>query len=115
AAEPASADGLTYLALIGVPPLAALALAAMTHRSRPGAALVVPILFGLAWADRRGLAGEGAALALSALSCVALGALLAAVTPPHWLAAGIVAMAVADTVLVVSDLLQKPNDALNAA
>ena len=41
--------------------------------------------------------------------------LLAAVTPPRWLAVGIVAMAVADTALVVSDLLQRPNDALNAA
>ena len=59
--------------------------------------------------------GDGAALALSAFSCVALGVLLAAVTPPRWLAAGIVAMAVADTALVVSDLLQRPNNALNAA
>ena len=41
--------------------------------------------------------------------------LLAAVTPPRWLAAGIVTMAVADTTLVVSDLLQQPNNALNAA
>jgi hypothetical protein len=40
---------------------------------------------------------------------------LAAVTPPRWLAAGIVAMALADTALVVSDLLQQPNNALNAA
>jgi hypothetical protein len=52
---------------------------------------------------------------LSALSCAALGVLLAAVTPPRWLAAGIVAMALADTALVVSDLLQQPNNALNAA
>ncbi len=52
---------------------------------------------------------------LTALSCAALGAMLAAVTPPRWLAAGIVAMAMADTVLVVFDLLQKPNNALNAA
>ena len=49
------------------------------------------------------------------LSCVSLGVLLAAVTPPRWLAGGIVAMAVADTTLVVSDLLQRPNNALNAA
>jgi hypothetical protein len=46
---------------------------------------------------------------------VALGVLLATVTPPRWLAAGIVAMAIADTTLVVSDLLQRPNNALNAA
>ncbi len=46
---------------------------------------------------------------------MALGVLLAAVTPPRWLAAGIVAMAIADTTLVVSELLQRPNNALNAA
>jgi hypothetical protein len=54
-------------------------------------------------------------LALSSLSVVALGVLLAAVTPPHWLTAGIVAMAAVDAAVVIADLLQKPNDALNAA
>ncbi|MCW3025208.1 MAG: hypothetical protein JWM29_640 [Solirubrobacterales bacterium] len=115
AAESASAQALTYLALVAVPLLAALALGWLVHGARPGAALVVAPLFVLAWVDRGGLAGEGAAVILTGLSCVALGALLAAVTPPRWLAAGIVAMAAADTALVVSDLLQRPNDALNAA
>ena len=115
AAERASAQGLTYLALGAVPILAALALGWLSHGARPARAALVLPLFALAWADRGGLAGEGAALILSALSCVALGVLLAAVTPPRWLAAGIVAMAVADTALVVSDLLQSPNNALNAA
>jgi len=115
AAEHSSAQGLTYLALCAVPVLAALALGWLAHGARPARALLVLPLFALAWADRGGLAGEGAALVLSALSCVALGVLLAAVTPPRWLAAGIVAMAVADTALVVSDLLQRPNNALNAA
>ena len=118
AAERASAQGLTYLALVAVPVLAALALGWLAwnaHPPRPARALLVPALFALAWVDRGGLAGETAALALSALSCVTLGVLLAAVTPPRWLAAGIVAMAVADTTLVVSDLLQRPNNALNAA
>ena len=82
---------------------------------RPLRALLVLPLFLLAWIDRGGLWGEGAALMLSALSCVTLAVLLAAVTPPRWLAAGIVAMAVADTALVVSELLQRPNNALNAA
>jgi hypothetical protein len=115
AAEHASAQGLTYLALGAVPVLAALALGWLTRSARPLRALLVLPLFALAWVDRGGLAGEGAALILSALSCAALGVLLAAVTPPRWLAAGIVTMAVADTALVVSDLLQRPNDALNAA
>jgi hypothetical protein len=115
AAEHASAQGLTYLALCAVPPLAALALGWLGRGARPARALLVLGLFALAWADRGGLAGDAAALILSALSCVTLAVLLAAVTPPRWLAAGIVAMAVADTTLVVSDLLRAPNNALNAA
>ena len=62
----------------------------------------------LAWVSRTSLAGEAAAALLSALSCVTLGVLLAAVTPPSWLKVGIVLMAAADTWLVVSDLLQSP-------
>jgi hypothetical protein len=114
-AEHASAQGLTYLALGAVPLLAAGALGWLTRGARPARALLVLPLFALAWADAGGLGGEAAALALSALSCVALGVLLAAVTPPRWLAAGIVAMALVDAGLVISNLLQRPNDALNAA
>jgi hypothetical protein len=121
AAESASAQALTYLALCAVPVLAALALGWLLWDARPPLArrvlraLLVAPLFALAWADRGGLAGEAAALVLSALSCAALGVLLARVTPPRWLAAGVVTMAIADTTLVVSDLLQRPNNALNAA
>jgi len=115
AAEHASAQGLTYLALVAVPLLAAVALGGVARGARPVLVLLVPALFALAWADRTHLPGQAAALVLSGLSCVALGALLAAVTPPRWLAAGIVTMALADTALVVSDLLQRPNSALNAA
>jgi hypothetical protein len=114
-AEQASAEGLTYLALVAVPPLAALALALLGRGAKPGLALLAGALFALAWADRGGLAGNGAATVLSGLSCVSLGVLLAAITPRRWLALGIVAMALVDTSLVVSDLLQSPNDALNAA
>jgi hypothetical protein len=115
AAESASAEALTYLALLAVPPLAALALGRLSRGATPVRAVLVLPLFALAWADRGGLAGETAAVLLSALSCVSLGTLLAAVTPPRWLALGIVAMAAADTALVVSDLLQRPNNALIAA
>jgi hypothetical protein len=114
-AERASAQGLTYLALGAVPLLAAGALGWLTPGARPARALLVLPLFALAWADAGALAGEAAALALSALSCVALGVLLAAVTPPRWLAAGIVAMALVDAALVIAEELQRPNDALNAA
>lgn len=110
-----TATGLTYLALVAVPPLAAVALGwAMRGATRRAALAVVP-LFLLAWFDRSGLAGQAAAAVLSALSCVTLGVLLAAVTPAAWLKVGIVLMAVADAWLVISDLLQAPNATLVAA
>jgi len=115
AAEHASAQGLTYLALLAVPPLAALALSSLAGRKRLPLALLVVPLFGLAWADRGGVAGEGAAVVLTALSCATLGALIAAVTPARWLAAGILVMAAADTALVASEELRRPNSALNGA
>lgn len=112
--QSASAHALTYLALVAVPLLAALALGALMHGARPSLILLAPVLFAMAWVDRSGVAGQAAAVVLSALSCVSLGVLLAAITPPRWLAAGIFAMAAADTALVLSHQLQKPNRALNA-
>ena len=110
-----TATGLTYLALVAVPLLAAAALGWAARGSRPILAMLAIPLFVMAWVWRTSLSGEAAAALLSALSCVTLGVLLAAVTPPSWLKAGIVLMAVADTWLVVSDLLQTPNATLIAA
>ncbi len=110
-----TATGLTWLALIAVPILAAAALGWASRGSRPWAALLAVPLFVVAWAARTSLAGEGAAALLAALSCVTLGVLLATVTPPGWLKFGILAMAAADSWLVLSDLLQAPNNALVAA
>lgn len=110
-----SAQVLTYVALFAVPVLAAAALACATPGARPLRALAVVPLFALAWADSGGLAGHVAALALTALSCVMLGALIACVTPPKALGLGIVAMAVADASLVIAEALQRPNNTLNAA
>jgi hypothetical protein len=110
-----TATGLTWLALVAVPILAAFALGwAMRGGRPPWAVLAIP-LFLLAWLDKSSLVGQGAGALLSALSCVTLGVLLGAVTPPSWLKAGIVLMAAADTWLVVSDLLQSPNAVLVAA
>jgi hypothetical protein len=110
-----TATGLTYLAVVAVPPLAAAALGWAMHGARPWLALAVAPLFALAWAIPSTLVGQGSAALLSALSCLTLGVLLAMVTPPSWLKAGIVLMACADTWLVVSDLLQGPNAALVGA
>lgn len=115
AAPGASATGLTYLALVAVPLLAAVGLGWLMRGARPVLALAVVPLFAVAWVDRAGLAGQGAAVVLSGLSCVALGVLIAAVTPARWLAVGIVLMACADAALVISELLQRPNEVLTAA
>jgi hypothetical protein len=109
------ADGLTYLALIAVPPLAALALGCLVRGARPLLAAGAVPLFALAWADRSGIAGEAAGLVLDALSCVALGVLLVAVTPRRLVKLAIIAMAAADAWLVISNLLAAPNNSLNAA
>ena len=111
---PELADALTYLALVAVPILAALALAWAMHGARIGLAVLPIPLFALAWAIPETLTGEAAALALSALACVALGTLIA-VVPIRWLRLGIYAMAIVDACLVTGDQLQSPNAVLNAA
>ena len=114
ALEPGLADGLTYLALVAVPLLAALALAMAVRGAQPLLAVLVVPLFVLAFGVG-GLTGQAAALALSALACVALGTLVASLVPPRWLRLAIYAMAAIDTCLVAADLLQNPNQILEAA
>lgn len=131
--SPSSADALTYIALVSVPPLAAYALATLTRVtenpsstgvfevSRGGglgwlaSVSVVAVLFVLAWVSSHSLVGEAAATALSGLACVTLGWLLVSGVPARWLRLGVYAMALIDTVYVSSDLLQGPNAVLNAA
>jgi hypothetical protein len=110
-----TADALTYLALIATPPLAAIALGYAARAGRPPLALLAAPLLALAWASQNSLAGEIATLALVAFGCVTLATLLAAVAPLTWLKAGLLLMAIADTILVADDVLQAPNAVLNAA
>ncbi len=110
-----AANWITYLALVAVPILAAVALGWASRWSWPWLAIAAAGLFVLAWRTPYSLAGEAAGALLSGLSCVTLGMLLAAVTPARWLKLGIIAMACADVWLVASDLLQAPNDELSAA
>jgi hypothetical protein len=115
ALEPGTADFFTYLALVATPLLAALALGHIIHGARPPWALAALPLLALAWAEKGSLAGDAAALALTALGCLTLGWLLAAVTPGRWLKIGIVVAATVDSILVFSNLLEQPNATLNAA
>src|ERR1700755_840408 len=77
ALDEASAKFLTWLALIAVPPLAAVALGWIVHGARPWLALAAIPLFAVAWAAKGELGGQSCALALSALACVTLGLPLA--------------------------------------
>jgi hypothetical protein len=115
ALDSASAHFLTWLALIAVPPLAAIALGWIVHGARPWLATLAVPLFALAWAAKGELGGQSAALALSALACVTLGWLLVCVVPTRWVKLGIYAMAAVDAYLVFTELLQQPNSVLNAA
>lgn len=110
-----SATALSYLALVTVPPLAAVALGLFARGSGPVWALGALPLFVLAWAAHGSLAGEAAATALSGLACITLGWLLVSVVPALWLRLGIYAMAALDTWFVASDLLQGPNAVLSTA
>jgi hypothetical protein len=110
-----SATALSWLALIAVPPLAALALGILVTGARPQLAWAALPVFAVAWAATGSLAGDVAALALSGLACVALGWLLVSVVPALWLRLGVYAMAAVDTWLVASDLLQGPNSVLTVA
>jgi hypothetical protein len=110
-----SATALAYLALVAVPPLAALALGLLVRGSRPAWALVALPLFAIAWATKGSLAGEAAATALTGLGCISLGWMLVSVVPVYWLRLGVYAMAAIDTWFVASDLLQGPNAVLSTA
>lgn len=114
ALDSASARFLTYLALVAVPPFAALALGFVVRGARPWFAVLAVPLFAIAWAAEGTLGGNTAATALTALACISLGWLLACVVPPRWLKLGIFAMAAIDAYLVSGDLLQQPNAVLNA-
>jgi len=110
-----SATALSYLALVAVPPLAAVALGLLVPGSRPSLAVATVPLFAIAWATTDSLVGEAAATALTALACITLGWLLVSVVPALWLRLGVYAMAAVDTWFVAGDLLQGPNAVLSAA
>jgi len=110
-----SATALSWLALLAVPPFAALALARLVHGARGEWAAAVPPLFLIAWAAPGALLGQTAATALTGLGCIGLGWLLVSVAPARWLKWGIYAMAAVDTWFVAADLLQGPNAVLAAA
>jgi hypothetical protein len=112
---PTTADLLTWVALLLVPPGAAIALGWAAHGARPWLALLAAPMLALVWVLPDDRIGQAAGVALIALSAVTLGRLLAGVAPLTLLKAGVIAMATVDAILVFTNNLQGPNDVLIAA
>jgi hypothetical protein len=112
---PSTADVLTWVALLLVPPGCALALGWAAHGARPWLALLTGPLVAVAWASQDTRWGQTATIVLIAGSCITLGRLLPGVAPLTLLKLGIVAMAVVDSILVFGNELQAPNAILVAA
>jgi hypothetical protein len=111
----ASADVLTWIALLLVPPGCALALGWAAHGARPWmAVLVVPLLIA-ALAGPDDALGRIARLLLIMGSCVTVGRLLAGGTPLFVLKAGVVAMATIDAVFIFGDFFGEQNARFDAA
>jgi len=112
---PSTADVLTWVALLLVPPGCALALGWAGRGARPWLAVLAAPLLALAWASPDTRAGQVATTLLIAGSAVTAGRLLAGAAPLTLLKAGVVAMAAVDAYLVFSNKLQAPNAVLVAA
>ena len=112
---PQSADVLTWVALLLIPPGCALALGWAGRGARWWLApLAIPLL-ALAWADQDTRIGQVATILLIVGSCVTLGRLLGGAAPPLLLKLGLLAMAISDAILVFGNTLQAPNAVLVAA
>lgn len=113
---PGAADGFTYLALVAVPPLAVAACAWAARGARPAFAALGLLLVAVAlWRSQDSQAGDLAATALTALSCVTLARLLVAVAPQTLVKVALVVMAVIDAYLVFGGGIATSANLLNAA
>jgi hypothetical protein len=115
AAAAASADVLTWIALLLVPVGCALALGWAAHGARPWLALAALPLLAAAVAGPDDPLGRVARLLLIVGSVVTVGRLLAGGAPLAYLKAGVVAMAAIDAVFIFGDLWGEQNAAFNAA
>jgi hypothetical protein len=112
---PQSADVLTWVALLLIPPGCALGLGWAMHGARWWLAPLAIGLLALAWADQETRAGQLATILLIVGSCVTLGRLVGGAAPLLLLKLGLIAMAITDAILVFGNTLQAPNAVLNAA
>ena len=100
---PSSADVLTWIALVLVPPGCALALGWAAHGARPWLALLaIPLLVAALTAPEAAL-GRAARILLIVGSTATAGRLLAAGAPLPLLKTGVIVMATIDAVLVLGN------------
>jgi hypothetical protein len=111
----ASADVLTWIALLLVPPGCALALGWAAHGARPWLAVLVVPMLAAALAAPDDPLGRLGRLGLIVGSCVTVGRLLAGSAPLVLMKAGVVAMATIDAVFIFGDLFAEQNAQFNAA
>jgi hypothetical protein len=111
----ASADVLTWIALLLVPPGCALALGWAAHGARPWMAVITGPVLAAALVAPDDPLGRLGRLALIVGSCVTVGRLLAGAAPLALLKAGVVAMAAIDAVFIFGDFFGDQNAQFNAA
>jgi hypothetical protein len=106
-------QAVSHLATFGTP-VAAAAVGLVWGWRQPWAyALAAPVLWVVAWrAD--GLVADAASVALIAAACLTIAAIIATFTPPWALAAGLVALALVDAILVFADQVRPGTQALHA-
>jgi hypothetical protein len=112
---PTSADVLTWVALVLVPPGCALGLGWAIHGARPWLALLTIPLLIAAFAQPEGTAGRVARIVLIVCSTATAGRLLAGAAPLPLLKAGVVAMAVIDAYLVMGEQFDQQFAGFDAA
>jgi hypothetical protein len=108
-----SVEAVSHLATFGTPVAAAAVGYVWGWRMPLLPVVAAPALWILEWrAD--GLTADIAGLALIGAACLTLAAVIAAFTPPWALAAGLVVLAVVDSILVFTDQVRPGTQALHA-
>ena len=110
-----SAEVLTWIAFLLVPPGCALALGWAAHDARPWLALLIVPLLAAALVAADDPLGRAARLFMIVGSVVTAGRLLAGAAPLTLLKAGVVAMATVDAVFIFGDFFSDQNAQFNAA
>jgi hypothetical protein len=102
------ADFLTALAAVATPVLAAAAGWTRGWRLPWLPAVVVPVLYLLAWLRPGTIAADAAGVALISGACLTVTALVAALAPGSWLTAGLVGLVILDCIFVWGDRQVEP-------